>query len=268
MKLLDLAKEVAALAGYNITGTDTQAVANKARALRRVNQVRTDIMSRFAGRWQGQYREGWLGLVPVYSTGTVAVTQGSRAVVGTGTTWTAVMAGRKFLGPDNAYYKVASVTDTTNLILTEPYQCADASGSSYQIWQDEYVLYPEVFSIIDFVNYIEPSQMREEFNRHARSLYPRATANETPRYFTVVGRSKNSGSYSTGTVSITAGSTTLTGVGTSWLGNLYPGYEITIGSYTYHIKKVNSDTYRVVSRCCCDIRRRILYRSWTQCFDC
>jgi hypothetical protein len=242
MKLLDLAKEVAALAGYNITGTDAQAVANKARAIRRINQVRTDIASRFAGRWQGLYREGWLGLVPVYSTGTVTVTLDSRTVTGSGTAFTSAMVGRKFLGPDSAYYKIASVTSGTVLILTEPYQSATASGASYQIWKDEYVLYPEANSIIDFVNYIEPGQMIEDFNRHSRMLAPRATANETPKTFVIVGRQQTVGEYSTGTVTGTAGSRTLTGTTTAWLGNLYPGYELTIGSTTYHVLKVNSDT--------------------------
>ncbi len=243
MTTLDLLKEIAALAGYNITGTDTQAVTNKARALRRLNQVRADIHSRYSGRWQGAYREGWLPVVPVYGTGTVQVTQGSRTVTGSGTTWTSAMVGRKFLGPNNEYYKISAVGSTTDLTLTEPYQGADvSSGGSYQIWKDEYPLYPEVFSVIDFVNYTDPLQMTEDFPKHGRMLNPRATAAETPRGYMVVGRQPVNGTYTTGTVSISVGSKTLTGVATSWLGNISPGYAITIGSYTYHVYSVDSDT--------------------------
>ena len=243
MITLDLLKEIASLGGYNITGTDAQAVANKARALRRLNQVRSDIQSRYSGRWQGAYREGWLPIVPVYGTGTVAVTQGSRTVTGTNTVWVSTMVGRKFLGPNNEYYKIAAVGGNTTLTLTEPYQGADVtSGGSYQIWKDEYPLYPEVFSVIDFVNYTDPLQMTEDFPKHGRLLSPRSTAAETPKSYMIVGRQQSNGSYSTGTVSITSGSKTLTGVATSWLGNIYPGYSLTIGAYTYNVYSVDSDT--------------------------
>lgn len=243
MKNLDILKEVASLAGYNITGSDSQSVSDKARALRRVNQIRSDIASRFAGRWAPLYREGWLPLVPVYGDGTIAVTLDSRTVTGTNTVWTSAMVGRKFLGPNNEYYKIAAVASSTSLTLTEPYQGATVtSGGSYQIWKDEYVLYPDVFSIIDFVNYADPVQLMEDTNKHSRLLNPRATQNTTPQVFSLVGRQRALTSYSTGNVTIAAGSRTLAGSGTLWIGNVQPGFEITIGSYTYHVDTVDSDT--------------------------
>lgn len=242
MNLLTAAKEVAKLAGYVITGTDTQSVADKASALRRINAIRADIVSRFSGRWASLYREGWLPLVAVYGTGTVTVTLGSRTVTGSGTTWTAAMVGRKFLGPDSAYYKIIGFISTTSITLSEPYQSATASGGVYQIWKDEYVLYPEVFSLIDFINYSLPEQMREYTNRYARSIYPRATANESARGYQIIGRKRNVAGYSTGTLSGTINTRTLTGSGTSWFDNIQPGFEITIGSYTYHVDTVDSDT--------------------------
>jgi hypothetical protein len=242
MKLLDAAKEVASLAGYSITGTDAQSVSDKARAIRRINAIRADLISQFSGRWSGQYREGWLSLVPVYTTGTVDVTQGSRTVTGSGTTFTAAMVGRKFLGPDNAYYKVIAVASTTSLTLSEAYQGTTATGSLYQIWKDEYVLYPDVFSLIAVTNYIEPGQASEYTNKQGRAAYPRATANELPRFYELVGRRRNVASYSTGTVSGTINTRVLTGSGTSWFDNIQPGYEITVGAYTYHVDTVDSDT--------------------------
>lgn len=242
MTLLDLAKEVASIAGYSITGSDSQSTSDKARALRRVNLSRSKIAACFSGRWAALYKEGWLPLVAVYGTGTVTVTLNSRTVTGSGTTWTSTMVGRKFLGPDSMYYKIAAVASTTSLSLTEPYQSATASGGAYQIWKDEYVLYPDVYSLIDFVNYISPSQMREYTNKAGRLAYPRATANETPNYFSIVGRKQNIASYSTGTVSGSINTRTLTGSGTLWFDNIQPGFEITIGSYIYHVDTVDSDT--------------------------
>lgn len=243
MNAIDLLKEIGTLAGYNVTGTDSQAVANKARALRRLNQVKHDIHSRYSGRWQGHYREGWLPLVPIYSTGTVAVTQASRTITGDSTSWTSAMAGRKFLGPDNRYYKIASVASTTSLILTEPYQGDTvASGGVYQIWKDEYTLYPDVFSVVDFINYDLKEQIVEDFSKHSRITAPHPTNVESPQSFTVLGRHPGSSAYSTGTVSGSINTKTLTGAGTSWLGNIYPGYAITVGGYTYHVYSVDSDT--------------------------
>ena len=245
MKLLDLAKDLAAIAGWNITGTDSQAMADKAKALRRINIIRSDIASRFAGRWQSQYREGWLPLVPVYSDGTVALTRGSRTVTGTSTTFTSAMVGRKFLGPDNAYYKIAGYTSATVITLSQPYQGADDAAASYQIWKDEYVLSPDVYSIVDFINYTLPMQMVEDTNKHGRMNKPRATATEEQKYFSVLRRA-NKASYSTGTISGTINTNVITGAGTSWLDNLEPGFEIqvTVGTtaYVYHVESVDSDT--------------------------
>ncbi len=243
MRLLDVAKEVARLAGYSITGTDAQSVADKARALIRINSIRADIVSRFSGRWASLYKEGWLPIVPVYGTGTIAATQGSRTITGTLSIWTSAMVGRKFLGPDGCYYKIAAVASSTSLTLTEPYQGTSVtSGGSYQIWKDEYVLYPDVFSIIDIVNYYDPQQLTEETNKNGRLLYPKPTYSLPPRIFSLIGRQRNLTAYSTGTVSITINTRTLTGVGTLWLDNVQPGYEVTIGSYTYHVDTVDSDT--------------------------
>jgi hypothetical protein len=77
-----------------------------------------------------------------YQTGTVTVTNGSAAVVGSGTNWASdsdpVMAGDSFtvIG-DNATYQVASVQDDTHLSLTTNYTSrATASGLLYYITRD------------------------------------------------------------------------------------------------------------------------------------
>lgn len=77
-----------------------------------------------------------------YQTGTVAVTNGNNAVVGTGTKWLTdsnpVVVGDEFvvLGT-NAFYQVASVVDDTHLTLTTPYTTsATAAGLAYYIIRD------------------------------------------------------------------------------------------------------------------------------------
>lgn len=72
-------------------------------------------------------------------TGTVAVTNGSAAIVGTGTTWSTdgIVAGHGFtVVASGVSYDVASVTDDTNIVLSANYAGATDSGLSYAIYKD------------------------------------------------------------------------------------------------------------------------------------
>lgn len=238
---LNLMSEAAALAGYTI-GSTGQDATNKTRAQRRVNLIKADIISRYGGHWPSNYREGWLALVPLYTTGTALFTNASRNVSGSGTTWTQSFKGMKIKGPDGAYYKIASVVDGTNLILTQPFQGTTASGASYQIWQDEYPLFPEALSIGGFLDYELQGIASEAWPRNMKDSFPVPTSSDLPSVFTTIGRKSLSATYSTGTISGTINTNILTGVGTAWLANLQPGYEIIVGTYTYHVRAVNSDT--------------------------
>lgn len=242
MNALDLAKEAAAEGGYTITGSSGQDPTNKIRAFRRLNIVKADIISRYGGKWDSNYHEGWLPLVPLYTTGTVSFVQGSRTVTGVGTAWDSTYNRAKILGADGAYYKIASVTDATTIVLTQPYQGPTVSTVTYLIWKDEYRLYPAVHVIGGFVDYVSPQTLSETWPRNMKTSFPASVANSSLDVYTVIGRDRVTAVYSTGTVTGSVNDTALTGVGTSWLSNLEPGYEITIGSNTYHVRRVNSDT--------------------------
>jgi hypothetical protein len=77
---------------------------------------------------------------PVTKTGTVAVTndpnkpEDSRTVIGTGTAWTAALAGLDLqLAGENTVYKIASVESSTRLTLEKSYGGKTATGASYSI---------------------------------------------------------------------------------------------------------------------------------------
>lgn len=74
-----------------------------------------------------------------FTTGSiVSATNGDQTVTGTGTSWTAGMAGRYIkIDEDNTadsgdgqWYEIASITDGTNLELTVPYQGTTFSGAT------------------------------------------------------------------------------------------------------------------------------------------
>lgn len=76
-----------------------------------------------------------------YTTGTVSVTNGSAAVVGTGTNWGADMVHKRitFSSQAGTWYRVTSVTDATHLTLTANYTGTTNASATHEIyvgWHD------------------------------------------------------------------------------------------------------------------------------------
>jgi len=75
------------------------------------------------------------GAISTYSTGTVALTNHSATVTGSGTSWNSSMIGKLFattssLG-DGMIYRIASVGTPTSITLTNVYEGNSASGLAY-----------------------------------------------------------------------------------------------------------------------------------------
>lgn len=87
--------------------------------------------------------ERYLGLydgTANYTTGTIAVTNGSANVVGTGTTFVAGDVDRRIV-INGVWYTIATFTDATHIVLSTTYAGTTASGLSYAIyrgWNDKY----------------------------------------------------------------------------------------------------------------------------------
>lgn len=90
-----------------------------------------------------------------YITGTVTMTNDSAAVVGSGTTFTALMVGRTLMvedasGEHRIGYKIAGYTDATHITLEQTYAGPTGSGKSYRIGEVPDI--PEEYheSLIDY----------------------------------------------------------------------------------------------------------------------
>jgi hypothetical protein len=75
-----------------------------------------------------------------YTTGTISATNGSNAIVGVGTTFTAKMASGLYVlqitdGSDGNYYKITGYTDATHITLENYYQGITGSLLAYRIGQ-------------------------------------------------------------------------------------------------------------------------------------
>ena len=83
-----------------------------------------------------------------YTTGTVTVTNDDATVTGSGTTFTAAMVGRWLKSDDDGYwYRIESVTDSTNLELETPFEGTTAAGASYTIAETPEIPY-ELHSLL------------------------------------------------------------------------------------------------------------------------
>ncbi len=262
--------EAAALAGYSITGTTGQDPINKIRAQRRVNMIKADVISRYGGKWDANYREGWLPLIPKINLTALFTPLNRQVDLGVRGSdafsnqflfngFPQTVIGGKIMGPDSKYYKIVGVTtNAASLIISEPYQGVDSNGLysgntgnvSTFIWVDEYLLNSEVLSIGGFLDYTWQATMDESWPRNMKQSYPFPQSPELPTVYTVIGRQTSTPDYTNGTVTGTVGSNILTGTGTAWLAGytgvpasvIKPGHEITVNGYVYHVKNVLTDT--------------------------
>jgi hypothetical protein len=88
-------------------------------------------MERYLGMYDGSID---------YTTGTIAVTNGSNAVVGSGTTFTAGMVDRRIV-IGGVWYTISAFTDATHITLSTNFTGSTASGLSYAIkvgWNDKF----------------------------------------------------------------------------------------------------------------------------------
>jgi predicted CXXCH cytochrome family protein len=100
----------------------------------------------------------WGGVTPYYTTGTAKFTNGSPAVAGTGTTWTAQMVGMYLQKDINSpAYRISAVGSATSLTLASAYTGAtDAAAGAYAITRQE-------------------TDLAQEFNPANRSGHPVVT---------------------------------------------------------------------------------------------
>lgn len=186
--------------------------------------------------------KGIIETVANYTTGTIAITSGTKAVVGTDTVWTSAMEGRKIrVNDNNPFYRIKTVTDATNIILEENYQGDDVTVATYNIYKDEYRLKPDVdkYKLLRqaennvSIFSLHPSRFDERF--------PMPQNYADPNYEVMEGTLLDV--YTTGTVTATAkvitGSATALWTTVEGLGRLSV---IRIGNNTYHVKSVDSAT--------------------------
>lgn len=117
----------------------------------KINTYYQHVSFKRAYRWSGETKP--LVLRKRVTAGTVAVTNGSDEVTGTGTAW--AENDHRFLrmkiGAEPNPFKIIRVASTTALTLDAPWVGDTASGLSYSIYQDEYPLFPDLMNVRKFM---------------------------------------------------------------------------------------------------------------------
>ena len=225
--------------------TDVEKLTNISSQSALVKRALGRALDRVSGTypWPFYLDRSFITTVDDYSTGTVAITQGEKAVTGTSTVFTSAMVGRKIrVGSDQAYYTIASFTSTTAITLLEPYQGSTVTAATYVVYQDEYRLQANV-DLIHFMKQIETGQALIDLDPGDYDLiWPTGNSYGDPSYVIPIGRRQDT--YATGTVTGSVSSTSLTGSSTSWTSEpgISRGTRIRIGNYVYTVKSVDSDT--------------------------
>lgn len=127
--------------------------------------------------------------VAKYTTGTVAVTNGSATVTGSGTTFTAAMVNRYFqitdADGDGLWYKVASYTSATVITLENYYQGSTDGSANYQIAEafhlpEDLHMLPIYFALWHYFSFRRDGEKVVEY----KTLYDSGMAAAKRRYGT------------------------------------------------------------------------------------
>lgn len=157
---------------------DTTATGSVSQAKRAINMALYDMHLGTDYKVPWAERRAVLRTQQDYTTGTVAVTQGSTAVTGTGSLWAtanpfgianARANGKMVFSGARVPYVVQTVTNDTAIVLAEKFTEATSASSTYVYFEDEYDLATDFLRPIDaqqFSDVMEiPLISRQEFRR-------------------------------------------------------------------------------------------------------
>jgi hypothetical protein len=238
MNLSDVITRIADDAGLNSSISSVSA-----RLIRSINRISSEIWDGF--RWSFRWRNYRIVTDTDVTAGTVTATNGSRVISGAGTAFLSTHVGWHIYFPGDGiqnWYQIRLYSSGISIELDVPYQGTTGASKSYVIRHFDYVLPTENWDIgsIILTNNIIPVKMFEPNNIDLYGQSP--TAKGYPIAAAIVGSDSMPTLYSTGSVTGTINTVTLTGTNTVWMGNIFPGDTVTIGSYSYTVRSVDTNT--------------------------
>ena len=215
------------------------------------------------GPFMLNFLDGTLGEVTEYlwdfgngaltlKTGTLAVTQGSNVVTGTGTLFTSELAEGNKIEIDGVLYKVLNILSDTELVLASYYAGEDASGLSYKL--------KGVGTTSSLANpgfYFETAGTYEitlevvkgsTVYTTTKTIQVKGSPSSAEEPLSDFGTSKGDGAeLISGSLGVRQGETLVLGSGTSFTTDLTEGGGITIEGVTYEIESIVNDEELVLT---------------------
>ena len=157
-----------------------------------VEQAMNDIMEEICESHNFSWLYGDTSFITTapYSTGTVTATAGSTTITGSGTTFTAGMAGRK-ITLENAFYEISAFVSTTELTLSTDYAGAGGAGLTYKIYQNEYSLSSDAEDVLSMYQENNPQRLAQEEASLMDTHYPQRNSYGYPSVYSIVGHDSN-----------------------------------------------------------------------------
>lgn len=238
MNLSDLVTRVSDDAN---TKSDITSVKN--RIIRNINRISSEVWDGY--EWSFRWRNYRIVTDAEVTSGTITATNGSRTITGSASAFLSTHVGWHIYFPGDTiqnWYKIRAYTSASQLELDVPYQGTGGSGKTYYLRHFDYVLPTEIWDLGSLIlsygnrplSILDPSALD--------LVGPQPLYRTDPVAVSLYASDSVPTTYTTGTLSGTINTATITGASTAWLDNVYPGDSITIGSYTYTIRSVDSDT--------------------------
>jgi hypothetical protein len=198
--------------------------------------------------WSFRFREYPLVLAPRVSSGTLTATNGSQTVTASGTPFDSTVhvgAWLRFTADTlQAWYRVQTVNSTSSVTIAPAYQGTTGSSKAYELCKTDYLL-PTELQDLGTIKVLYGGVTITPSHQIISDRYDQPPlANGAPITASIFKQEQLLSTYTTGTLSGTINTVTLTGVGTAWLANVKEGDAILINgdTNTYTVYKVNSDT--------------------------
>ncbi len=199
--------------------------------------------------WSFRWREYPLVLSPQVTGSTLTATNLSQTVTASDTPFLSAAHLGQWLrftaDSTQAWYRILKVNSTSSVTIEPAYQGTTGSAKAYQLCPTDYDLPMDVTDIGRLKLTVDGRPLQIQHQLMQDGYYQPPLSSGVPYGASLYSQDFTKTTYSTGTISGTLATNTLTGVSTAWLTNLLPGDElsgITGDSNTYRVWNINSDT--------------------------
>lgn len=147
-----------------------------------INTALYDLHIGMEEKFHWAERRGVLVTHPTYTTGTVAITQGSTTLTGTSTLWNTagtfgtnnmIAGGKIVIAGGSVVYEIASIVSDTAAVLTSRYVGETETAATYVYFEDEYALASDFLRPVDLQTFDDDREIRIIDRRESRNRFPR-----------------------------------------------------------------------------------------------